>query len=183
METAKSTRLSSSSKAELRASHAGETGAVWIYRGILAANWIMRDDDVRIFAQQHLGTEKRHLAGFEEIIHHFRGSFLLVLWSVAGFITGALPALFGRNYVFYTVYCVESFVDEHYREQIELLRTDRHPVMVSFIKHMKDYHADECYHMHEALESMTTQPTRFIKWWGMLIGKGSASAVVLAKKI
>jgi ubiquinone biosynthesis monooxygenase Coq7 len=183
METVKSTRLSCLSKAELRASHAGEAGAVWIYRGILFVNWFRGDEDIRQFAQQHLKTEKQHLAGFEEIIHHFRGSLLLLFWAVAGFITGALPALFGKDYVFYTIYCVESFVDEHYREQIELLRTDAHPVMVSFMKKMKEYHADERHHMQEALQLMTTKPTRLMKWWGMLIGKGSAGAVVLAKRI
>lgn len=181
MDTVKTTGLSSLSKSELRASHAGETGAIWIYRGILTVNWLIMNKDVKKFAQQHLHTEKQHLDGFEEIIHHFRGSLLLFFWALAGFITGFLPALLGKNYVFYTIYCVESFVDNHYRIQLERLRIDTHPVMVSFMKNMENYHADECNHKQEALRLMTIKPTRLMKWWGVLIGKGSAGAVALAK--
>ena len=42
---------------ELRTDHAGETGAVWIYRGVLA---VSRDPALRAFAQRHLATERRH---------------------------------------------------------------------------------------------------------------------------
>ena len=45
---------------ELRASHAGETGAVWIYRGILSAR--SKDLTLNGFAKQHLETEQQHLA-------------------------------------------------------------------------------------------------------------------------
>ena len=41
--------------AELRSDHAGETGAVAIYRGILA---ITRNPELRTFAEHHLATEQ-----------------------------------------------------------------------------------------------------------------------------
>ncbi|MBC7446006.1 MAG: demethoxyubiquinone hydroxylase family protein, partial [Polaromonas sp.] len=40
--------------ADLRSDHAGETGAVWIYRGMLC---VTRDAAVRTFATHHLATE------------------------------------------------------------------------------------------------------------------------------
>ena len=44
-------------QAELRSDHAGEYGAVMIYRGILA---VSRDDLVRDFAARHVATERDH---------------------------------------------------------------------------------------------------------------------------
>ena len=58
LRTLDKTRYASSIRAELRASHAGETGAVWIYRGILLVNRFKRDSDIDMFAKHHLATEK-----------------------------------------------------------------------------------------------------------------------------
>ena len=81
-------------RAELRSDHAGEYGAVMIYRGILA---ISRDAQARQFAERHLVTEARHLKLMEEIVPPANRTRLLPLWHVMGWLTGALPALFGRR--------------------------------------------------------------------------------------
>ena len=62
---------------ELRSDHAGEFGAVMIYRGILT---ISRDTSVREFAESHLQTEQKHLALMEEIIPAAGRTRLLPLW-------------------------------------------------------------------------------------------------------
>jgi ubiquinone biosynthesis monooxygenase Coq7 len=175
--------VSSVARSELRASHAGETGAVWIYRGILTANWLLGDKELRRFARHHLQTEKQHLMGFESMIHRYRGSALLLLWIIAGFVTGALPALMGRNWVYYTVYCVESFVDTHYKEQFELLVQEAHPDIIGFTKQMHDFHADEKAHKEEALNAMTSPPTWLMRQWGLAVHFGSKTAVKLARII
>ena len=51
--------------ADLRTDHAGETGAVMIYRGILAST---RDPILKSFAQGHLATEAAHLAAIELLL-------------------------------------------------------------------------------------------------------------------
>ena len=43
---------------ELRSDHAGETGAVWIYKGVLAAR---PQQSLRQFCERHLQTEEQHL--------------------------------------------------------------------------------------------------------------------------
>ena len=83
------TRYAYPIRSELRASHAGETGAVWIYRGILLVNRFKRDAEIETFAKHHLATEKDHLTQFENLIHRFRGSALLIIWMFAGFMMGA----------------------------------------------------------------------------------------------
>ena len=97
---------------ELRSDHAGETGAVCIYKGILA---ITRNTELRDFAAHHLSTEERHLALITEQMPEAEHSILLPVWKLAGFLTGAIPALFGANAVYATIDAVESFVDSQLR--------------------------------------------------------------------
>ena len=175
--------IPASLRAELRASHAGEAGAVWIYRGVLFINWFKRDPEVDAFAKHHLATEKSHLKGFEANIHYFRGSLLLFFWGIAGFLTGAIPMLLGKDWMYYTIYCVESFVDQHYREQFEQFSTESHPVIIRFLTEMRLFHADEVEHRDQALAAMQKSPTRLMKIWGTIVATGSALAVSLAKRI
>ena len=66
---------------ELRSDHAGEYGAVMIYRGILA---ISRDAQARQFAERHLDAEARHLKLMEEIVPVDHRTRLLPLSHVMG---------------------------------------------------------------------------------------------------
>lgn len=174
---------------ELRASHAGETGAVWIYRGAMVAEFISSlfrisksKDSTKRFIREHLKTERAHLAIFESEMPLFRGSFILPLWIAAGFITGFLPRLFGQNWFFYTIYCVEEFVDLHYDEQCKnILALSIPPSNV--IERFKHCQEEEQHHRDQALAMMTRQPSLLIKLWGRAVEKGSAFAVAVAKLI
>ena len=48
-----------------RTNHAGETGAVYIYKAILM---VSRDHEVLDFSKSHLKTESEHLRMIEEIL-------------------------------------------------------------------------------------------------------------------
>jgi demethoxyubiquinone hydroxylase (CLK1/Coq7/Cat5 family) len=98
---------------ELRTDHAGETGAVMIYHGILA---VSRDPALRAFASHHLATEQRHLADIEKVVPKRWRSRLLPLWRLSGWLTGALPAFVGARATYATIQAVETFVDRHYAE-------------------------------------------------------------------
>jgi demethoxyubiquinone hydroxylase (CLK1/Coq7/Cat5 family) len=92
---------------EMRSNHAGETGAVWIYKGVLA---ISRDAEIRAFAEHHLATEETHLGFFEDWLTSRQKSLLLPLWRLSGFVLGAVSALGGRNWVYASIQTVETFV-------------------------------------------------------------------------
>ena len=77
---------------ELRSDHAGETGAVMIYRGILA---FCKDPAIRDFAERHGATEQGHLDLLNALLPPEAHSKLLPIWRIAGWMTGAIPALFG----------------------------------------------------------------------------------------
>uniref|UniRef100_UPI00351911F3 demethoxyubiquinone hydroxylase family protein n=1 Tax=Limnobacter sp. TaxID=2003368 RepID=UPI00351911F3 len=171
--------LPASMVADLRSDQAGETGAVWIYKGILA---VTRNPALREFAQHHLHTEQKHLQGINNVLPVLRRSKLLPAWRVAGFLTGALPAMFGARSVYLTIEAVESFVDRHYAEQIDKLHTlGTHPTLLA---QLQSYQADECAHRDEAATlALGQQANAFQRLWCSAVGHGSAAAVWLARKI
>jgi demethoxyubiquinone hydroxylase (CLK1/Coq7/Cat5 family) len=163
---------------DLRSDHAGESGAVWIYRGILC---VSPDVQVRSFARRHLATEKKHLEAMRALLPPLKRSFLLPAWLVAGFLTGALPALFGAKAVFATVAAVEKFVEQHYQEQINKL------VGLEDFQELRtillDCQADESEHRLEALAGLASPAGKCLELWCALVGSGSRIAVKLAHKI
>ena len=163
---------------DLRSDHAGETGAVWIYRGLLA---ISRDAGVREFAQRHLVTEQNHLDSIKTVLPWPQRSRLLPGWRVAGFATGALPALFGPRAVYATIAAVETFVDQHYQQQIDKLQ--HRPEHAQLLALLVECQQDECHHRDEALALQNQPPGWLLRAWCKLVGSGSSAAVELAKLV
>ena len=106
--------------ADLRSDHAGETGAVWIYKGILSGSG---DPEVREFASKHLVAESRHLALMETLLTQSQRSCLLPLWRLAGFLTGYVPSLMGSRAVFLVIEAVETFVKTIISRRSPICRT------------------------------------------------------------
>jgi 3-demethoxyubiquinol 3-hydroxylase len=178
--------------ADLRSDHAGEVGAVQIYRGVLA---LARDPALRAFAAHHQATEQAHL---DLINHHLPAahhSVLLPAWRVAGWLTGALPALFGPRAVYATIAAVETFVDRHYAEQVERIDAQLATGKVTDSAHRNALSAlradlercrqDEVQHRHEAEAALPAghRPALLTRVWTALVGSGSATAVQLARRI
>ena len=163
---------------ELRSDHAGEYGAVMIYRGILA---ISRDAQARQFAERHLVTEARHLKLMEEIVPPANRTRLLPLWHLMGWLTGALPALFCREAIFATIEAVETFVDHHYAQQIVRLGNAGEEGLLR--QTLLDCQADEVDHRDEAAELGSRHKSPLLQLWCAAVGAGSAAAVVAAKRI
>ena len=163
---------------DLRSDHAGETGAVWIYRGLLA---VSRDAGVREFAKRHLVTEQGHLDKVEAVLPWPQRSRLLPGWRVAGFATGALPALFGPRAVYATIAAVETFVDQHYQHQIDKLHN--RPEHAQLLGLLRECQQDECEHRDEAIALQTQPPGWLLRTWCRLVGSGSNAAVALARVI
>ena len=163
---------------DLRSDHAGESGAVWIYHGVLA---IGRDPGVRDFARRHRSTEQRHLDLLEALLPASQRSRLLVPWRAAGFLTGALPALFGPRAVYATIAAVETFVDRHYQHQID--RLTHRPDQAALRALLLECQADECQHRDEALSQQAAPPGPMLRAWCVLVGAGSAGAVQIARRV
>jgi ubiquinone biosynthesis monooxygenase Coq7 len=166
--------------ADLRSDHAGEIGAVRIYRGVLA---VARDPALRAFAAHHLETEMRHLEVVSAHLPKIAHSRLLPAWRIAGWLTGALPALFGPRAVYATIAAVETFVDRHYAEQIERLDAmPPDPRRAALRADLEGCRLDEVAHRDEALAAGPAGGGA-IRLWAALVGGGSAAAVKLARRI
>lgn len=165
---------------ELRSDHAGETGAVYIYRGILA---VSRQGGVCGFADRHLVTERQHLALIENLLPRHARSWLLPVWRLAGFLTGAVPAIFGARAVYATIAAVEEFVDRHYQQQIDRLR--REGICLDIAAQLERCREDEVAHRDESRQRLDQLPANQAGWllrgWCRLVGAGSAVAVGLAR--
>ena len=163
---------------ELRSDHAGEFGAVMIYHGVLA---VSRDDSARQFAERHLVTEQKHLQLMEQMIPRDHRTRLLPIWRLMGWLTGAIPALFGRQAIFNTIEAVETFVDHHYQQQIVRLDPDGEfgPLRQTLVY----CQADEISHRDEAARLALPKRGAFMRLWCAIVGYGSAAAVVAAKRV
>jgi demethoxyubiquinone hydroxylase (CLK1/Coq7/Cat5 family) len=180
-QAANASPLSKYLERELRSDHAGETGAVFIYRGIsTVARW-RGDAQLLAFAEQHGQTEAEHLRLIEEWLAPSRRSHLLGPWRLAGWLTGALPALAGRRAVYGTIAAVETFVDRHYQQQIDHLRAQGGPD--GLLPLLERCQADECHHRDEAAALAGPGPSGLLRLWCAVVGTGSAAAVVLARRV
>ena len=165
--------------ADLRTDHAGEVGAVCIYQGVLQ---FARDPVLRAFAEHHLATEQKHLRLIAGWLPTTQYSRLLSLWRLAGFLTGALPALFGPRAVYATIEVVETFVDHHYGDQIRALASQ--PALSDLRQALLDCQADEVAHRDEAAAARGPGQLGWVlRAWCAMVSAGSNAAVALIRHI
>ena len=163
----------------LRSDHAGEVGAVYIYKGILS---IAKDPALVEFSNRHLETEKEHLRKIEQILSPSKRSKLVRICKIAVYLLGLLPSLFGPRIVFATIEAVESFVEDHYEEQLKYLRAQDDPdeVLINLLQSCQD---DEIEHKNESAIKKKSTPGFLLNLWMKIVGWGSSSAVKVAKII
>ena len=165
---------------ELRSDHAGETGAVYIYHGIVAVAQWRGDAELLSFAKAHGATEIDHLTELTHWLPVAQRSRLLGPWRLAGWLTGALPALFGRSSVYATIAAVETFVDQHYQQQIDHLKAFGGPE--GLLPLLLRCQVDEQHHRDESAALASDKPSLVLRAWCWAVGWGSGAAVVLARR-
>ena len=156
---------------DLRSNHAGETGAVYIYRGMLHNT---QDPELVEFARTHLETEFVHLELLDRWLPRSCRSVLLPLWRLSGWLLGALAARAGREFAFVTIAAVERFVIAHYQAQIDHAEGDLRALLVSL-------QSDEAVHRDDAELRLTRAPL-WHRFWAGGVYAGSAAAVQLARR-
>ncbi len=166
-------------QADLRSDHAGELGAVYIYLGILA---VSNDKAILDFARNHLETERQHLAFFDDWLERKNTSLITPLWRLSGWVLGALASLGGARAVYITIDAVETFVVEHYMEQVDrLLDANAWPEIRTVLQRFQD---DEEHHRQDAVEHAATAPRHAgMRAWQAIVGGGSRVAVRCARLV
>jgi len=134
----------------IRVDHAGEYGAVQIYRGQLAVlGHTASGDTIRHMEAQ----EQEHLATFDRLIaeNGVRPTALAPIWNLAGYALGAATALMGEKAAMACTAAVEEVIDEHYAGQAAALEKDGE-AQADFKKTIEKFRADEIQHRDTALE-------------------------------
>mmetsp|Transcript_23633 Transcript_23633/g.29593 ORF Transcript_23633/g.29593 Transcript_23633/m.29593 type:complete len:267 (+) Transcript_23633:197-997(+) len=173
--------------ADIRSDHAGETGAVWIYKGALAVLDLKGgSQEARAFVCEHMKTESTHLEMMEKLLDHKQKSLLIPFWKLAGFTLGALPTIISEKALFCTVEAVETFVEIHYLDHIIPLEQDgRYPELCRMLKHCCE---EEVHHRDDAASRWNTCSDNSIRpWyanlWFQTVIRGSQMAVKVCKRI
>ena len=134
----------------LRVDHAGELGAVHIYRGQASVFSRARGREaIAADMAEHEGHEQVHLSAFEDILTRrgVRPTALSPLWRAAGFALGAGTALMGEKAAHACTEAVESVIEQHYAAQIEEA-ADREPELAAELSRFRD---DELAHRDHAV--------------------------------
>ena len=107
----------------LKVNHAGEFGAVNIYRSQIMIGRMLNRYYVPIL-KGFLEDEKRHLQIFWREIQRRDGVRRKSYWlcGIGGWFLGVISALFGRRGVMACTLAVESVVTEHLKSQLVYLR-------------------------------------------------------------
>ena len=109
----------------LRVDHAGEYGAVAIYKGQLAV-FERQHGKERIVGQlkEMAAEEQDHLDAFDRMLAagHVRPTVMSPLWNAAGYALGVGTALLGEKAAHACTEAVETVIEEHYGDQVVELR-------------------------------------------------------------
>lgn len=135
----------------IRVDHAGEYGAVQIYRGQRAVFSRIegKAHAAKLIAEMEEG-EQEHLKTFDRMIAErgVRPTVMAPLWRVAGFGLGAVTALMGERAAHACTEAVEDVIEEHYGRQSQALQG-----VDSELKHVVDkFREDEIAHKETAIE-------------------------------
>lgn len=108
----------------LKVNHAGEFGAICIYRAQIFVGGLFRRDYVPLL-KSFLDDEKRHCDIFWAEIQRRNGVKCKSYWlcGAGGWFMGFLSAIFGKSGVMACTWAVESVVTEHLKAQLVYLRS------------------------------------------------------------
>jgi 3-demethoxyubiquinol 3-hydroxylase len=145
----------------LKVNHAGEYGAIRIYRAQL---WVARNryPDIVPFLEETLSHEIEHCALFRNAMpkHRAKPCRVLSLWGNGGLALGLLTALLGRQAIWICTEAVEATVHQHLDDQLLFLhsRDEELHTLISGIQQ------EELHHLHYASERITSR-----SWWSRLL--------------
>lgn len=165
----------------LRVDHAGELGAVHIYRGQRAVFGAApsRAGIAGELADME-GHEARHLARFETLLTdgRVRPTLLAPLWRAAGFALGAGTALMGERAAHACTEAVESVIEAHYAGQVAELE-GREPQLAAELSQFRD---EELAHKAQAVAGGARQAPGYPLLAG-IIRLGCRAAIKLSEAI
>lgn len=177
----------------MRSNWAGETGAVAIYRGSQAAlgriSCPAERADLDAFVSEHVASEEAHLRAMSAVVAEPRERSWMPA-TAFGFMLGySSTAARGARGMYITTQAVETFVEEHYGDQIQRLEAEiangeRLPKedYEELLALLRAACADEVHHKEDAARrlgalSMGDRLQFTFVYWGSSLGAAVAKRV------
>ena len=165
----------------IRVDHAGEYGAVQIYKGQRAVfdRIGAKSHTASVIAEMEAG-EQDHLKTFDRLIAErgVRPTLMAPVWRFAGFGLGAATALMGEKAAHACTAAVEEVIEQHYLRQSERLGVDD-PELKDVIDRFR---ADETQHRETAIEQGAEEAPGYVVL-STLIKIGCRAAIAISEKI
>lgn len=170
-------------KEMLRVDHAGEYGAVAIYKGqqaVFGRNSKTKEIAAKLAEME--AEEQRHLDAFDDLLNEneVRPTALAPIWQAAGYGLGVVTALMGEKAAHACTEAVETVIERHYADQIDELEDDAEhaELRAQFV----EFREDELHHKAIAIE----EGAREAPGYGVLsrvIKAGCHVAIRISEKI
>jgi 3-demethoxyubiquinol 3-hydroxylase len=108
----------------LRVDHAGECGAIRIYRSQIAIARFLHPECVSDLGRM-LEHELCHFRTFDLLLKSrgIRSCYALPLWMIGGSVLGCFTALLGKRAIWVCTAAIENTVNQHLDHQVALLST------------------------------------------------------------
>ncbi|MBL8547508.1 MAG: demethoxyubiquinone hydroxylase family protein [Hyphomonadaceae bacterium] len=165
----------------IRVDHAGEFGAVQIYRGQKAVFSRIegKAHATKLIAEMEAG-EQEHLRTFDRLIaeRRVRPTLMVPVWRVAGFGLGAITALMGEEAAHACTEAVEEVIEKHYGQQSDDLE-GRDAELKDVVDRFRE---DELAHMDTAVEQGAHQAPAY-PVLSAVIKFGCRAAIRISEKI
>jgi len=160
----------------LKVNHAGEHGAIRIYR---AQIWVARRryPDVLPFLNETIGHEIEHCRLFRAAMpqRQARPCRFMGFWSSGGLILGFATALLSRQGIWICTAAIEAAVHRHLDDQLYFVR-ERDPQLHVLIESIK---AEELQHLKAAEERIAAN-TRWSRFLTVVIATATDVAIWLS---
>lgn len=165
----------------LRVDHAGEYGAVQIYKGQRAVFGALahKRETAALIAEMEEG-EAGHLETFDRLLAErgVRPTLLSPIWNAAGFALGAATALMGEKAAMACTSAVEEVIEAHYAAQAEELAV-ADPALAETVSAFRE---DELGHKRTA-DAQGAEDAPGFAVLRALIGAGCRIAIRLSEKL
>ena len=164
----------------IRVNHAGEFGAQKIYQGQI--NYTKNSDNQNILKHM-LEQEQEHLEYFSNKIQKnlSRPTLLMPIWTIGGYLMGALSAKIGIEAAMIVTENVETVIEDHYSKQITYLK--RYDPKNLMLEKLEKFKTDEMEHKNLAITTTQNANNKLNNFVGSCIKNICRSAIFLSKKI
>ena len=165
----------------IRVDHAGEYGAVAIYRGqqaVFGASALTTPMAEQLSEME--AEEQKHLDAFDRLLmeREVRPTAMAPLWNAAGYGLGVVTALMGRRAAHACTEAVESVIEQHYAEQADAVEHDEPQLAATF----REFREDELHHKDVAVEGGAREAPGY-RLLSRIIRTGCHAAIRVTEKV